>query len=107
MNNKPITGTGKDDADIVPGIVKEATIIVSPEKAQKGKSKISEILQGKGTEIVVGGRDDLSELGSLSNAMAARQGIEVTFNVSIKNHMYLEYLFILLTFQYFSFKGSA
>ena len=52
MNNiKPITGNGKDDADIVPGIGKEAANIVSPEKVQKGKSKMSEILQGKGTEL--------------------------------------------------------
>ena len=84
MNNKPITGTGKDDADIVPRIGKEAAVIVSPEKAQKCKSKLSEILQGKCTEIAVRGDDDLSELGSVSNAMAAKHGTEQTLKVSIK-----------------------
>ena len=39
MNNiKPITGNGKDDADIVHGISKEAANVVSPEKVPKGKT---------------------------------------------------------------------
>ena len=101
------TGTGKDDAGIVPGICKEAAVVVYPKKVQKSKSKMSEILQEKGTELVVGGDEELSELGSLSNATATRQGIEVTLNVSVKNHMYLECVCILLNFHDFSFEGSA
>ena len=90
------------------GISKEAANVVSPEKVPKGKkSKMPEILQGKGTEAVVGGDEELSELGSMSNATAVRQGIEITLNVSVKNHMYLECLCILLNFHDFSSEGSA
>ena len=100
------TGTGKDDAGIVPGIGKEAAVIISSAKAQKGKSKISEILQGKSTELVVGGDDDLSESGSVSNAMAAKHGIKITLKLSVKNCMHLECLFSLINcHDFFHLKG--
>ena len=74
------------------------------EKAQKGKSEISEILQEKGTELVVRGDKDLSELGSASNAMAAKHGIELTLKVSVKKHMHFECVCISLNFLDFSSK---